>query len=551
MRILQILVIIFFITSCGGGSTTSQPATVPAVSSYPSNGTILSTSCNGTTQIVITADGSGGNTVSNIENSAECGYTGNNIAQPNGQSLTLKSINISYDDVIAQTQSDRASKASKVIKANHANAGIYPPVQSYAGFVTSKKYASGELLSLLPELVSVATDDNGNEIELAIACDFSEVDIKINKMYLLDVLSREVLIIAEVPDTIQSDCSMTYQIATFVVEESGVVYEISNGATADIIDIAPANQQGINQSDEALIIDSDHQIYALEITNDNVAELTQLTTPDAPITAYYGFILAPGAFSYDGQYLLAASAARAASTATFFLFEKGSTRFRILRPQDWSTNFYLSTLLDDEGNFLFHYASNEFYILNTDNMEYSKFIDSLGIETQGPAEAPIYPSLCDSMAAWCNYTYSPSDIYGAVGRYNQWIIGDRGAAWNYSTFEQTGFVLCLPGTNFTGSCSPAYTNLVDNYLYVVGENLSKFVKYNLNTNFSILIDLDEYGFLARDYEIYRDIALVEVINSANSDKVFLELNLNDGSVVERGVIKTGSRKVIQFLPLGS
>lgn len=518
-RILTAFFFTIFIVSCGGGSN-EEDTTIPDTNPTPPTSGALS---------------------------------------PNGQKLTLTQLDLNYDDVVAQTSLEsfslaasrstlsRSSTKKTVSSKISRNAGVYPPVQTYSEFIASRKYVEGELLSLFPVVEYLVEGDNGLQSQ-EISCDFTYSEVRIDKLYLLNEISREVLAIADIPNSVDKECNLSYRNATLVVEQDGTVYEITSGLGHSIIDIAPAHQAGINQSDEALLVDAEHQIFALSI-NDKKVTLTQLTTPDAPVTAYYGKIKAPGAFAYDGEYLFAASAYHAADTATYFLFEKNSTQFKILRPENLGTNFYQSVLLNKEGKFFFHYASSEFFVLNTDDMSYTPYIASLELEKTGDEFAPIYPPLCEEFNPDCHLTYQPSSVFGAIGRYEEWIVGDRGIAWNYKTFEQTGSILCMPDFKIDGACDPSYISLLGSNVYAIDKNLAKYAKYDLETRESIVINLDNFGFLAMDYQVFKDLVLVEVTNSINSDKLYVEINLNTGAVIERGIVKTGDRKVISFLPV--
>ncbi|MFG6685188.1 arabinan endo-1,5-alpha-L-arabinosidase [Mariniflexile sp. HNIBRBA6329] len=61
---LATLLLVYIVASCSKDDGMDQPKA----------GTVLSKDCSGTTQIITYADGKGGSTTSNIENSVECGY---------------------------------------------------------------------------------------------------------------------------------------------------------------------------------------------------------------------------------------------------------------------------------------------------------------------------------------------------------------------------------------------------------------------------------------------------------------------------------------------
>jgi hypothetical protein len=545
MKFLIILLLTIVVSGCGGGGSSSLPTPVQSA----------------TTPAQPAA--------------------GNSTEVPNGQKLTLTSISLSYDDIIAQTETDDtvASREMSPLSqlqefiVGHTNrfsfftrayADIYPPVQTYADFIASKKYVDGALFSLDPIVVyfkrddagDIVLDENDQPIVLEVECDLSAAEIRVNKVFLLNEKTKDFLSLVTVPDSVNEDCVLEFRDALLVVKNTGETFEIT-GVDGGLSDVMPAQTPGHNSSDEALLVIGD-QIYSLEISSDNTIVLTQLTSPDAQIAIYSGRVRSAGAFAYDGQYLLGASSGAVASTATFFIYEKGTTAFRILRPQEYDTNYYLSVLLDDKGSFLFHYASNQFHVLNMEDLTYVSHLDYLGIVPIGTSPtngdpAPVYESLCDGNLVNslddCNLSYEGLAIFGAVGRFDKWIVGDRATAWNYESFENTGSILCMPDLMINGACDPSYMSMVGSELYAVDKNKAKYARYDLETRIGTFVNLDDSGYLATDFEVFKDLAMVVVTDSSNSDKVYVEVNLLTGTVINRGVISEGSRKVLEFLPL--
>jgi hypothetical protein len=545
MKFLIILLLTIVVSGCGGGGSSSLPTPVQSA----------------TTPAQPAA--------------------GNSTEVPNGQKLTLTSISLSYDDIIAQTETDDtvASREMSPLSqlqefiVGHTNrfsfftrayADIYPPVQTYADFIASKKYVDGALFSLDPIVVyfkrdaagDIVLDENDQPIVLEVECDLSAAEIRVNKVFLLNEKTKDFLSLVTVPDSVNEDCVLEFREALLVVKNTGETFEIT-GVDGGLSDVMPAQTPGHNSSDEALLVIGD-QIYSLEISSDNTIVLTQLTSPDAQIAIYSGRVRSAGAFAYDGQYLLGASSGAVASTATFFIYEKGTTAFRILRPQEYDTNYYLSVLLDDKGSFLFHYASNQFHVLNMEDLTYVSHLDYLGIVPIGTSPtngdpAPVYESLCDGNLVNslddCNLSYEGLAIFGAVGRFDKWIVGDRATAWNYESFENTGSILCMPDLMINGACDPSYMSMVGSELYAVDKNKAKYARYDLETRIGTFVNLDDSGYLATDFEVFKDLAMVVVTDSSNSDKVYVEVNLLTGTVINRGVISEGSRKVLEFLPL--
>lgn len=72
MRNFFVITLVSILTACGGGGSDS-PQSVP-VPTNPAAGTVLDTSCDGTTLIETIADGNGGSTQQETPNSSECGY---------------------------------------------------------------------------------------------------------------------------------------------------------------------------------------------------------------------------------------------------------------------------------------------------------------------------------------------------------------------------------------------------------------------------------------------------------------------------------------------
>lgn len=71
----KLIPLIFVLTACGGGSgTEEQEVVVTPTPSNPAAGTVLETSCEGTTFVETIADGNGGSTTEETENSTDCGY---------------------------------------------------------------------------------------------------------------------------------------------------------------------------------------------------------------------------------------------------------------------------------------------------------------------------------------------------------------------------------------------------------------------------------------------------------------------------------------------
>ena len=101
---------------------------------------------------------------------------------------------------------------------------------------------------------------------------------------------------------------------------------------------------------------------------------------------------------------------------------------------------------------------------------------------------------------------------------------------------------CMPG----GS----YARLSGQYVYTVNRDKAVYVRFDVETGKSTVVNLDSLGFLAKNFTIFTDVALVEVVNSANSDRKYVEIDWATGKVTDRGIITAGTRKVVSPVPLG-
>jgi hypothetical protein len=229
----------------------------------------------------------------------------------------------------------------------------------------------------------------------------------------------------------------------------------------------------------------------------------------------------------------ASSAANNFQSATYFAFKKNSTQFNVVRPAGWDTNYYLSTILDHNGQILFHYASNMFKVLNTSDWSYTDFILA-GID------------IADTSGF-------PGNMYGAQGRYGKWILSDRGVLWNYET-KQSLCLMTYPvvdASNYNNCAwGGKYVRLWGRYAYIVDRDANNFVRYDIENSTGVAVSLASKGYIATDFKVFKNLAMIQVVNSKNSDKKFIEFNFESGSVADRGIISLGGRKVDTFTSIG-
>ena len=144
------------------------------------------------------------------------------------------------------------------------------------------------------------------------------------------------------------------------------------------------------------------------------------------------------------------------------------------------------------------------------------------------------------------------------GTYGNWIYSKQGIAWNPHTFENTLFLSCWDinlgkavdlDTCGTVYAAVDYSALHKNHIWIVRREKSLYLKYDLDTKTAVAFDLFDAGFFAQSFNVFNDVVLVEAISDSTSNKEYLELNLNSGELINRGVISEGNRVVLEFLPI--
>jgi len=473
---------------------------------------------------------------------------------PNGQILTITSLQISTSDVIATTKPTTQSVSIRsilqtignyshrliynIIPSSYAvlSEPTYPPLTYDPNFSVSRKLLNGNLTRIDPIVKYFETDLNGNKVEKKIQCDFSNTEINIKKSYELNTVTGDMLLLADLPNTVDKNCKVAFKASILYVRGNGDVYDVTTALKNQITDIILANDPGFNNSNSPLVVDSTGLIKIMELQSNGSLVLTDLNTVSAPINTDYS-----GAYVFDGKILFGTtSGSNGFQSATFFAFQKGSSTFKIYRPvgtrYGWDNNSYLSTILDDQGRILIHQGSLEFQVLNTNDWSHSALLpqtyDSSGTPTGGLGWTP--------------------NMFGAQGRYGKWILSDRGVLWNYETKQ----AICLQTfpkiVNGYDECAwtGKYLRLWGRYAYAIDKNTDNFVRYDISTGKGVAISLNSMGYIVKGFTVFRDLVMLEVVNSMNSDKKFVEINFETGAVTDRGVISLGGRSVDTFVPFG-
>jgi len=533
--------------------------------------------------------GGGGGAASNPPVGGGGGGNTTGPLAPNGQKLQLVSLSLRADDVIANTApsnqvagiptkmevfalstwaslTDAFGKVAGLVVPNVLAASTYPPAQTEAEFLASRRMVDGSLFSLDP-IVKYFEIIDGVEVEREIECDLSTAEVSIENLYLLNEITQDILVLGRVPDTINEGCILSYRPATLVITGGGDTFDVTEvipsssltgsvfyGATYGRSRIVPARLPGINESDTPLLILGDRGNYvvkALDVSIVDKITLTDLTLPVPQIELDMTF------FAFNGQYLVSFGLFNATNKIDLLIYEKGSTAIGAYRhaESDFEQNNYEkrgwnTVILDDQGRFLVQNVY--FYVFDP------QAPSLVGI---APASVDLSSNTCmqrDELGTVCLQYYQADMLGVAVGRYGKWIIGNGGRVWNYETYEAwclVGGALEMHGEVEAQQCwllensFPANILNSGKYVYTVSADNFKFQRFDLDSRQATLIDLGLLGYIPVDYSMYKDKALVEVVNTANSDKMYVEVNFETGEVIDRGVIEEGSRTVVSFTPI--
>ena len=153
------------------------------------------------------------------------------------------------------------------------------------------------------------------------------------------------------------------------------------------------------------------------------------------------------------------------------------------------------------------------------------------------------------------------------GRYKEWFLSGCydnvdyswlkkiDTAWNSETFESTGILSCYPHTKPTGarrisaSCGmKKYHAAFRNLIFTISNNGRLFTRYNLDDQSEVHIDITDLGIVAGDdFDVFQDLVMLDVTESSDGDRIWLEVNFEDNTAYERGVIEDGGLRVVKFV----
>lgn len=456
------------------------------------------------------------------------GGSGSASTPPQGSSaaatpVVLTAIDIKPTDVLANTVSTAttvsraagkvqfyASRALGLLVGNAWAAGL-PSVRTDDQQALTFKILDGKLQSLRPEISATNPAD-----EAQLKCDLSTAEAKVNRVWIGDPAKGTLISNLTVPSAVNPDCTLTYGTADYLVTGDGKVVEMNLG-TDQLKEVIPAGDEAFNQSTSILLVYGSGQIRAMDVAADGKATFTDLTADGAQILA------TAGSLAYDGRFLVGVS-----SDPTFdglLIYERGSTSFKLLRPS--SSVHYHGVFLDSSGTFVWNWVNGTFMAVDPVAASYTSYAIKV------PA---------------------PTGLYGARGRSGSWFMSDRCVLWDMSS--GTHYDLAVLPIGSADSTYPiahgtSFARLSGGHAYCANDTRNIYVRMDLASGQATTFNTDTLGYFPKAFTMFSDHALVEVVNTSNSDRMYVELNFDSGTAIDRGVITIGTRKVVELMPFGS
>jgi hypothetical protein len=468
----------------------------------------------------LSACGGGGGGDGSSTNPGSGGSSGGG-SSGGGSTATVSNVKVTHmdlaaSDVLVKTTAKPTTVASSIGTSitnlfSSAMAVNLPQLNVGVNNGFTNKLVNGNLVSLNP----VITTTDGTTL----TCDTSNAEVTINSVWLADKQNKHLLINATLPSKIDSSCNVTYDTGNFIVTGTGAVYSVDLPSDT-MTDLIPAHDDGFNTSDSVLFYYSSGMVRALDIGASS-ATLTDLTDSALPLASGTGRI------AYNGQYLVGLPSDRHDAA---LVFERSSKSFKIV-PENENPMFPLypgqAVMIAPNGEFVWNWGAGIYKKIDVVNGTYSNsYLSSLAM---------------------------PNGMYGGVGRSGPWLLSDRCVLWN----TETGDVETL-GTYDTAphdaeaplQYAGDYVRMVGSTAYCVNHNKTLFVRYNTDTNAVSALNTDTLGYYTKGlYTMFEDHALVEVVNTVNSDHLYLELNFDSNTAIQRGLISNGDRQVVDLITL--
>jgi hypothetical protein len=412
----------------------------------------------------------------------------------------------------------------------------------------TNKLVNGKLTSLGAQLT---TKSNAT-----LNCNTSNTEVVVEKIWTLDPVKGHMLAKMQVPDTVDKDCNVTFRTGEFVIAGDGTVFDTT--VTADsITTVIPAGDEAFNTSQSAVLIYAGGQIRVLDVSDNYTATLTDLTSLDAKVKTGNGSI------AYNGQYLVGTSADRA--FVGVLVYEKGSTGFKMVRNSAVSTSFTWGNFVDADGTIKSNQndgvhiidpktgastlwtAAPKFSYGVSDPVTgtYAMYKDGVFFQTLAPTSGT-------GGFAMPKWTSEPG--YGHAGRSGSTWMSTRCTLWNSATGETT-YLQHVAGqvtsADVYGSQNPQYAKLYNGQATCVNQSMNEFTKYDVKAKTFRYFNTDALGLFPKAFTMFDTTAMIEVVNTKNSDRMYVELNFETGEVANRGVISVGTRVVVDLVPFGN
>lgn len=530
MKLLCAFGLVLLLIACGGGGGGSS-----SVGQVPNGGGGSSG-----------GGSSGGGTVENVR-------TG----------LIFNSINLEYETTYAQLTPSNASSVSAwrtvldsyaALLSNTISSVLAPKavaqtsqlraIDSSEASEISKLFFDSELQSIdssvtvveLDENGEPVLDENGNPKEITVDCDLSTIELHVSDVRRLNLQDGSLIAEVLLPVELTEDCAAIFTQKTIVIDSQKSVFDITEDfQLGSVVTLVAAKDPIFNISNEAVVDFGDGIIRGLSFDN-NVLTIEELSASTVDIRTDR-----LGRFIYDGTNLTGIR--DASGSLALLTFTKGSTAFDIFRPDPNESLGYQSMA------YLAFGAESEKLLITRGRVRYldldNETVTDLNIEVSRPDYCNDVNS-SESLPPECLFLGSLNAGQVFLGRHQNWLI-DTEAAMNYKTAEYSGQLGCLPQVTLACGNAGEFFDYLGNQIYVVDDSRVKFIRFNIETREYSLINLDDWGYLAdSDYYITPDNAYVNVANSANSNKEFIEISYDLETVTLLGVITEGSRAVKEF-----
>lgn len=399
----------------------------------------------------------------------------------------------------------------------------YPPANIPAQQQLSARLAQNGTLASLSPVFSAATSGT-------VKCDFTNVGVKVNTIWWLDVKSQNALVNLSVPTSVDSSCNLTYTTGDYVVfGATGQATALNQDVIGDISDMIPAGDQGFNSSTNAIYLSkSTGLVREIQITADGTVSRVDLTAAAQPVCSRGGAFM--GNVAYDGTYLVG----NASQFSGLMIYKKGDTSFKIIRDQNQNvaTPCTTSVVLSDKNEFL-AWQNNSIYVVD---------------------------AVAGTESVWANYAQAPQAMLKFAGRSGTVIGGDRCNYWDFAKSLETS-IYAAPTVQtwnlpYAGditqmltplSVAPKYSRVSAGYAYCVTAQMNNFIRQDINTGDLVKLNLDTLGYVPASFQMFSDRAYVVVTNTNNSSVEYIEVNFANNKATYLGTIIAGGREVVSLM----